>query len=62
MIRPIKPGDAIERRYWDTQSGHTYWQRYEVTKIWRDAIYLGSIFVLMRDEGVTWRRTKETAK
>lgn len=55
----IKTGDVIERRYHSDASTPSVWLPVEVTHVWRDALYYGTFYVLLRDEGVTWRRVPD---
>lgn len=52
----ISVGDVIERRYHATVESPSVWLPVKVTHVWRDALYYGTFYVLLRDEGVTWRR------
>ena len=52
----IKVDDTIERRYHAGPNEPCVWLPVKVTHTWRDALYYGTFYVLLRDEGVTWRR------
>ena len=55
-MRTIKVGYTIERRYHSGPNEQCVWLPVRVTYVWRDALYYGDCYVLLRDEGVTWRR------